>query len=470
MSQEEMDREVLECARYGEEDDLRSLLVAGASVNHTDGSGNTAIHKASANGEVGCLRVLKEFGAIYLGNKQGNLPTHWAAQNGKVETLQFLIDNYADQIDMLAKNSFGRSSLTDAFQSQNEAVIEICLSHPSASEERLMPNQGGEADPQSQSLESAVEGMDIAADALDAESALERHAVQHCMALSALEPGAIVRIRELPITRADSPFGTDTAPEDDTTGLGIWPAAVLAARWVAEDLLEATRGKVVVELGCGCGLPGLTAARYGSPRTVYLTDIHTPTLKNTMYNARLNSSDAGAASPAHLEGKAAAASAGGSVFLAASLDESRWGVLDQTIVISSSSAPVDVYTSRVSWTDPSTYPADKADVLLGSDLVYDTGILRALTQAVSGMLAPGGSFFYVAPEDGRLGMDGLKEALLACGLGCVEEGPCGDGWFRNPLMELDEERGMVPAHDAYVLHFYDLAAKTRHLWYHFRRV
>ena len=28
----------------------------------------------------------------------------------------------------------------------------------------------------------------------------------------------VLKVRELPITRADNPFGTDLAPEDDTTG------------------------------------------------------------------------------------------------------------------------------------------------------------------------------------------------------------------------------------------------------------
>ena len=32
--------EVLECARYGEPDDLRLLLTSGANVNYTDASGN----------------------------------------------------------------------------------------------------------------------------------------------------------------------------------------------------------------------------------------------------------------------------------------------------------------------------------------------------------------------------------------------------------------------------------------------
>lgn len=465
--QEEADSETLECARYGEEEDLRALLVSGASVNHVDSAGNSALHKASANGEVACMRVLKEFGALLVANRQGNLPTHWAAQNGKAEALQFLVDNYTEQIDMLAKNSFGRSSLTEAFQSQNEAVIEICLSHPSSSEERLMPQaqaQSGvppSAAAAESSLESAVEGMDIAGEGgggEDASAFLEMHAVQHCMSLNSSVTDLLL-IRELPITRADSPFGSEAAPEDDTTGLGIWPAAVLAARWVAKDLVEALRGKVVVELGCGCGLPGLAAARYASPRSVYLTDIHAPTLQNTIHNAHLNALPAASASATSTE-----------------VDPSRWGVLDQTTVLSSCAAPVAVYTCRVSWTDPSTYPAEKAEVLLGSDLVYDSGILAALTQAVSGMLAAEGSFFYIAPADARDGMDGLKESLAACGLVCVQEGRCGDELFANPLVEqvgggdvAGDGAAVVAAHDAFVLHFYDLAAKTAHLWYHFRR-
>jgi ankyrin repeat protein len=55
MNIEEMNREVLECARYGEADDLRELLKNGADVNFKDDSGNTALHRAAANGELECL-------------------------------------------------------------------------------------------------------------------------------------------------------------------------------------------------------------------------------------------------------------------------------------------------------------------------------------------------------------------------------------------------------------------------------
>lgn len=111
-----MNAEILECARYGEHEELEEFLKAGAEVNFMDAQGNTAMHKAAANGEIKCLKVLKEYGATHKSNSQGNLPIHWAAQNLKKESLVFLIDAY-DSIDMLERNNMGISTLTDAFQS-----------------------------------------------------------------------------------------------------------------------------------------------------------------------------------------------------------------------------------------------------------------------------------------------------------------------------------------------------------------
>ena len=45
MNIDEINNEILECARYGEDDDLRMLLSAGGNVNHIDVDGNTALHK-----------------------------------------------------------------------------------------------------------------------------------------------------------------------------------------------------------------------------------------------------------------------------------------------------------------------------------------------------------------------------------------------------------------------------------------
>jgi ankyrin repeat protein len=117
------------------------------------------MHMAAANGQVDCMLTLKRFQATMMPNSSGNLPTHWAAQNGKTAALKFLIDNY--ELDMLAQNALGRSVVTEAFQSQNagqrillikidyepqltseyavEDCIELALSHASSTEERLVP-------------------------------------------------------------------------------------------------------------------------------------------------------------------------------------------------------------------------------------------------------------------------------------------------------------------------------------------
>lgn len=136
LSEEELREELLECARYGEEEDLRAILESGVDANYQDENGNTAMHRAAANGQVTCMAILKNFGADLRVNQQGNLPLHWAAQNGQAEAIRFLLDNFAE-VDVLRKNEQGRSVLTEAFQSQNTDAIQLCLAHPSASEERL---------------------------------------------------------------------------------------------------------------------------------------------------------------------------------------------------------------------------------------------------------------------------------------------------------------------------------------------
>ena len=225
------------------------------------------MHRAAANGQVGCLKILKEFGSIHRANKQGNLPIHWAALNGQVESLKFVFDHY--DVDVLTKNDAGRSTLTEAFQSQKTEVIEICLSHPSATEEKLMETESPDAKvvTTTDENEGGNEGMDVDRD----PSYDEKNAVVHEMDFSSSIPKETdrnnrrtMKIRELPITRADNPFGSESNPDADTTGLGIWPASVLLARWVVQER-SLLQGKTVAELGAGCGLPSLAAALYCAP-------------------------------------------------------------------------------------------------------------------------------------------------------------------------------------------------------------
>lgn len=277
MTPEEMNQEVLECARYGEEDDLRALLNAGANVNFTDAGGSTAMHKAAANGEEACLKVLHSFGATYSKNGTGNTPAHWAAQNAKAGALKFIIENY--EVDMLDKNDLGRSVLTEAFQSKCTDCIELCLSHESASEERLINPDGKKSSGTSESAPSAEMTANSNMETEGTENSIsgydEANAVTHSMQFGA---DVRIRVRELPITRADNPFGTDTAPEDDTTGLSVWPASIILGQWVAQlardGALPDMRDKMVLELGAGCGLPAIVAGTQPILCVKYTRNIH----------------------------------------------------------------------------------------------------------------------------------------------------------------------------------------------------
>jgi hypothetical protein len=215
--QEEANRELLECARYGEDDDLLLLIEQHhADVNYVDSnSGNTALHRAAANGHVKCMKILKDRGALHKKNNEGNYPIHWAAQNGQPQALKFLFDSF-EGIDVLEKNNQGRSTLTEAFQSGSTDAIELCLSHSTASEDRLLPdnknNQEGEMEEQEER-----EGEEEENDGSERkEGEQKKNEITHEMQFTST--GDVVRVRELPITRADNPFGSEEKPEDDTTG------------------------------------------------------------------------------------------------------------------------------------------------------------------------------------------------------------------------------------------------------------
>ena len=70
----------------------------------------------------------------------------------------------------------------------------------------------------------------------------------------------IVMIHQQPIAHADNPFGAEAI--EDTTGLGIWCASLVMARWLASpSMVERMKSKTILELGAGCGIPALSAAQ-----------------------------------------------------------------------------------------------------------------------------------------------------------------------------------------------------------------
>jgi ankyrin repeat protein len=141
LSTEGASEELLECARYGETDAVRALLDAFPDIiNSVDGSGSTALHKACANGHVSTATLLIQRGANQLRNQSGNTPLHWAAASGHEQIVRLVLERSED-VDVLQKNDFGRSVLTEGFLSQDHGVVKLLLEHDSASEEKLL--EGG---------------------------------------------------------------------------------------------------------------------------------------------------------------------------------------------------------------------------------------------------------------------------------------------------------------------------------------
>lgn len=224
-------------------------------------------------------------------------------------------------IDVLEKNAMGRSALTEAFSSGNTEAIAACLSHETATEDRLIPGGKEKEDKEGEEVKESLEEEKEEAEGEGEETEErgkekeEKGAITHRMRFSS--SGPVVLARELPISRADNPFGTEDHPEEDTTGLGIWPASILLSRWIAELGEELFEGKTVLELGCGCGLPGLvtgktyrclllaypypvsSSALYCSPKQVFLSDIHDPTLDNARHNIFLNTQSSTTRLPFH---------------------------------------------------------------------------------------------------------------------------------------------------------------------------
>lgn len=72
-------------------------------------------------------------------------------------------------------------------------------------------------------------------------------------------------------------------------GCALWDGGLVLARWVYQQGGSVFHDKTVLELGCGVGLAGIVAAHWASHVT--LTDYIEETVRNAVYNAKLNSAD-----------------------------------------------------------------------------------------------------------------------------------------------------------------------------------
>eukprot|EP00980_Cylindrotheca_fusiformis_P006493 scaffold1378_cov137-Cylindrotheca_fusiformis.AAC.6 len=376
LSENEAQQEWLDSCRYGEVDVLRALLSRFPRlISYADSeSENTGLHMACANGHLHVVKFLVYHEHKFMKNKSGNTPLHWAASNGQAGIVNYLTKNSTlNDIDVLEKNRFGRSALTEGFSSQKEGVVEALLEHDSATEDKLLSVSG---DSKSQVVHK----------------------------LFAKESPLL--IRELAIVNGDNPFADAERPDQDTTGLSIWSASLVLARWLHTKSWD---NSTIVELGAGCGVPGLTVASCNpNPRRVFVTDLNPQTVENLGYNIKLNEFD-------------------------------------------------NVEALRMDWCDKSTWPKEKVDYVVGSDLVYQKSLVPLLSGVVMELMNAGGIFFYVAPETGR---DGLEEFINHMKNECPEwkETKAPAEYHANPLTSGDDEECF--------LHFQELSS-LKYMLYEF---
>jgi uncharacterized protein len=130
---------LIEAARTGDRDTLRSLLQKGADVNATEGDGATALHWAAYRDDLEAVDLLIRAGAkVNVANDLGATPLWAAAQNGSEAMVRRLL---AAGANPNAKLLLGETVLMVASRAGNAAVAEQLLAKGADVNARAARNQ-----------------------------------------------------------------------------------------------------------------------------------------------------------------------------------------------------------------------------------------------------------------------------------------------------------------------------------------
>jgi predicted nicotinamide N-methyase len=149
---------------------------------------------------------------------------------------------------------------------------------------------------------------------------------------------------------------------DDVTGWTVWSSSVILSRYIVENAAAPMfRGAKILELGCGCGLAGITAAVVTGALTCTLSDFQDKTMENLRHNSTRNSDAEGM-----------------------------------------SGLGCSISTLRIDWDDESTWPVVEGltgqfDVIIAADSTYKRSYARKLFPVVDSLLKAGGKFIYASP-------------------------------------------------------------------------
>lgn len=146
-TEEEEETPLVMAARHGLPHHARLLLRYGASINHTNSSGETALGAACLeaqqklgedqdDGHLQVCRLLLNYGAnMNLADNERRTPLHKAARNVQISLVQLLLDHGAD-INAIDYN--GCSPLSNVLQNailrqewEPDVVVQTLLNHGS---------------------------------------------------------------------------------------------------------------------------------------------------------------------------------------------------------------------------------------------------------------------------------------------------------------------------------------------------
>lgn len=130
-------------------------------------------------------------------------------------------------------------------------------------------------------------------------------------------------------------------------GIHQWESGIVLARYV----LSINPSGSILELGSGSGLVGITAAKFTSASSVTLSDYNAKVLENIQSNLRRNN--------AHAQ------------------------------------------VTFLDWTNPATYTA-KADLIVGSDLIYDGAPIEMLINTILHHLEENGTACILMPDKRKM--------------------------------------------------------------------
>lgn len=163
--------------------------------------------------------------------------------------------------------------------------------------------------------------------------------------------------------------------------------------------------------------------RYSDATEVYVTDLNPTTLDNLNYNIQLNRQHTSTPSNKAWEDR--------------------------------------LHAGPINWEDPETWPKEKIDFVIGSDLIYQESIVPILQKVVLGLCQGQGTFLYVAPDtESDIGRDGLAEFIEAMtateGCTLVSAPLAPQEYHSNPLSNQDD--------DLCFLHFHELTSAAYRLY------